>query len=151
MSAAHTPGPWFIWKERAMQDEGMEPDEINAELLECSYFEVMAGKPIGGVSRGMIKGCNEVVELDSEDFGDDEEVGRQTALANARLIAAAPCMLAALIVAREFISTDRNSLADCCVDPEGGMSPDDAAAVADYDAALLQIDAAIKKATGGAA
>jgi hypothetical protein len=65
---------------------------------------------------------------------------------DALLIGASPDMLAALIVARDFISTDRNSLADCCVDLEGGMSPDDAAAVADYDAALLQIDAAIKKA-----
>ena len=60
-------------------------------------------------------------------------------------------MLAALIVAREFISTDRNALADCSIDPEGRMSDDDAAAVADYDKALLQIDAAIQKATGGAA
>lgn len=70
---------------------------------------------------------------------------------NARLIAAAPEMLAALIVAREFISTDRNALADCSIDHEGRMSEDDAAAVADYDKALLQIDAAIQKATGGAA
>jgi glutathione S-transferase len=69
----------------------------------------------------------------------------------AQIVAQRDDMLAALVVAREFISTDRNSLADCCVDPEGGMSPDDAAAVADYDAALLQIDAAIAKATGGAA
>lgn len=60
-------------------------------------------------------------------------------------------MLAALIVAREFISTDRTALADCAMDPEGRMSDDDAAAVADYDKALLQIDAAIQKATGGAA
>jgi hypothetical protein len=61
--------------------------------------------------------------------------------------AAAPDMLQALIVAREFISCDRNSLADCVTDLDGNMSDDDAAAVADYDAALWQIDAAIQKAT----
>jgi hypothetical protein len=97
MSAKHTLGPWFIWKERAMQDEGMEPDEINEELLECNYFEVMSGNPIGEVRRGQIRGCKQVVELDSEDFGDDDEEGRQIALANARLIAAAPELLESLV------------------------------------------------------
>lgn len=67
------------------------------------------------------------------------------------LIAAAPEMLAALVVAREFISTDRNCLADASLAPVGSMHPDDAAALGDYDQALLQIDAAIAKATGGAA
>lgn len=60
---------------------------------------------------------------------------------------AAPDMLAALIVAREFISTDRNSFADCAMPPHGPMDPDDAECLAEYDAALLQIDAAIQKAT----
>jgi hypothetical protein len=56
-------------------------------------------------------------------------------------------MLAALIVAREFISTDRNAFADAAMPPEGtAMEAYDAAELADYDAALLQIDAAIKKA-----
>jgi hypothetical protein len=137
MSAAHTPGPWFIWKERAMQDEGLEPDDINAELLECSYFEVMAGKPIGEVSRGMIKGCNEVVELDSEDFGDNEEDGRQTALANARLIAAAPELLDAL---REIADdyADRFDLDSPSTNP--GIK-----------STIANARAAIAKATGGAA
>lgn len=92
----HTPGSWFIWKERAMKDEGLEPDEINEELLECDYFEVMYGNPIGSVSRGRITGCNEVVNLDAEAFGYDIEEGRKIALANARLIAAAPDLLEAL-------------------------------------------------------
>jgi hypothetical protein len=90
-----TPGPWFIWKERAMIDEGLEPEEIASELMEFDYFEVMAGEPIGDVSRGRIKGCRQVVELDADDFGDEEE-GRGIALANARLIAAAPELLEAL-------------------------------------------------------
>lgn len=67
--------------------------------------------------------------------------------ANGGVLAAAADMLAALIVAREFISADRNTLADCAIDFDGRMSDDDAAAVADYDKALLQIDAAIQKAT----
>ena len=90
----HTPGPWFIWNERDMKDEGLEPAEINKELLECDYFEVMYGNPIGD---GTIKGCNEIVDLDAESFGEDPEEGRRIALANARLIAAAPDLLEALV------------------------------------------------------
>jgi hypothetical protein len=127
MSAAHTPGPWFIWKERAMQDEGLEPDEINEELLESDYFEVMSGNPIGDVSRGMIKGCNEIAELESEDFGDDIEKGRQIALANARLIAAAPDLLETLVDLVALYPLDST------------------------DAIITAARAAIKKATGGAA
>lgn len=53
----------------------------------------------------------------------------------------------ALIVAREFISTDRNSFADAAMPPDGRpMEPTDAAELADYDAALLQINEAIEKA-----
>jgi len=69
----------------------------------------------------------------------------------AQIVAQRDELLAALVVAREFISTDRNALADTSMSPDGDMDPDDAAAVADYDAALLQIDAAIAKATGAAA
>lgn len=67
--------------------------------------------------------------------------------ANAELIAAAPDMLAALVVAREFISTDRNALADCSIGTDGTMEQEDAEAVASYDGALLLIDAALKKAS----
>jgi hypothetical protein len=55
-------------------------------------------------------------------------------------------LLAALIVAREFVSTDRNSLFDSVEQADGTVAPDDAEAVADYDKALLQIAAAIKAA-----
>lgn len=72
-------------------------------------------------------------------------------ISNALLIAAAPELLDALKVARQFISIDRTSLADCSVRPDGTFDPDDAAAVADYDTALALIDDAIEKATGGAA
>ncbi len=96
MSAKHTPGPWFIWKERAMQDEGLEPVEITEELMEFSYFEVMAGRPIGDVTRSRVKGCTMVVELDADEFGEDAQEGVHIALANARLIAAAPELLEAL-------------------------------------------------------
>lgn len=57
-------------------------------------------------------------------------------------------LLKALRVARDFIATDRQSLADASTAPDGSIDPDDAAAVADYDQALEQIDAAIKSATG---
>jgi hypothetical protein len=67
--------------------------------------------------------------------------------ANARLIAASPVMLAALIVAREFISNDRNAFADTCTGADGEVEPQDAAVLGDYDKALLQLDAAIRSAT----
>jgi hypothetical protein len=96
MNTQHTPGPWFIWKERAMQDEGMDKEEIDFELSECNDFDVLAGNPIGEVTRGRIIGCKTVVTLSEDCFGDDEEEGRRIALANARLIAAAPELLEAL-------------------------------------------------------
>jgi hypothetical protein len=120
----HTPGPWFIWKEKAMQDEGMDKDEIDFELSEANDFDVMTGKPVGEVTRGRIAGCRRVVTLDADDFGDDEEEGRQISLANARLIAAAPDMLETL-----------KRLSDMCAD-FGAKTACDMA------------DAAIFKATG---
>lgn len=53
-------------------------------------------------------------------------------------------MLAALVAAREFISFERNALADAL---GGYLSDDDQAELADYDGVLLQIQAAIDKAT----
>lgn len=96
MTTKHTPGPWFIWAERAMQDEGMAPDEIAEDLLCEDIFDVMSGTPIGPVTRCMIKGCKSIATFDADDFGDDDEEGTQIALANARLIAAAPDLLKAL-------------------------------------------------------
>ena len=52
-------------------------------------------------------------------------------------------LVAALVVAREFISTDRNSFADCNIGHDGSYDPDTQAELDDYDQALLQIDAAI--------
>jgi hypothetical protein len=75
-------------------------------------------------------------------------------------------LLAALVVAREIVSTDRQALVDCGaihelttnLDPDSfvvyadglWLDKDDAEAVGDYDRALAQIDAAIAKATGSA-
>jgi hypothetical protein len=56
-------------------------------------------------------------------------------------------MLQALIVAREFLSCERNAFADANVMPSGRFFPSDQAELDDYDQALRQIDAAIAKAT----
>ena len=97
MTHKHTLGPWFIWKERALQDEGdIDTQEISEELSEDEKFQVMAGEPIGKVTRSSIRGCKTITEVDSWNFGESEDEGRQIALANARLIAAAPELLAAL-------------------------------------------------------
>ena len=67
--------------------------------------------------------------------------------ATAAVLAAAPLMLEALRVAREFISIDRASAADCITAPDGSRDPDDQAILDDYDGALSQIDKAIQAAT----
>jgi hypothetical protein len=92
----HTHGPWFIWQERAALEEGMTPDEITEELLEEETFEVMSGIPVGNVTRGQIRGCKSIVNVEADYFDENEKESREMALANARLIAAAPELLEAL-------------------------------------------------------
>lgn len=106
----HTAGPWFIWSELAMRREGMEPDEIAHELLFEDEFQIYAGYPVE-CTRGILRGHSaHVCDIDADSFpfdGDSfpfdedddydyEETQKATALANARLIAAAPELLAAL-------------------------------------------------------
>ncbi len=87
----HTPGPWFIWKERAMQDEGMGADEIDEELSHYSDFDIYSGSPVE-ITRGLIKGGGpKICDLDADFLDEGQDV-----LANARLIAAAPDLLEAL-------------------------------------------------------
>ena len=149
----HTPGPWFIWKERAMQDEGMSREEVDFEILGYDHFEVMAGKPIGHVSRSRIIGCHTVVTLDEHDFGGNEDEGRQTALANARLIAAAPDLLSELRKARAALKEQLEILIQSHSDPKTGLITDDADLRAiESDQHLINgIDRVIDQAEGGAA
>lgn len=53
-------------------------------------------------------------------------------------------LLVALTMARAFVQTDRTTFADTAVQHDGTYEPDDAEVLADYDAALAQIDAAIE-------
>ena len=69
---------------------------------------------------------------------------------DARVMAASRELLKALIVAREFIGSDRNTFADCCSGPDKDVNEDDAEVLSYYDSALSQIDSAIAKATGSA-
>ncbi len=128
--SGRTPGPWFIWKERAMQQEGLEPDEIAFELLGYDDFDVMSGIPKGEITRGRIIGCQTVVTLEAGEFGDDEDSGRLIALANARLISAAPDLL-------EALQAIVKSLAD--QDDEGMI---------EHAQQMIDARAAIAKATG---
>jgi hypothetical protein len=149
MNAAHTPGPWK--KRKGFEDGTIEIFKSEKAIKKPAYPTEIA-----------------VVHADDKE-------GK----ANARLIAEAPTiraerdellrdrlllgvenialrdkqadMLAALIVAREWISHERKIYADCNTPPNGDrLDPYDRYLLEGYDAALLQIDAAIAKATGGA-
>lgn len=72
--------------------------------------------------------------------------------ANAALLAAAPELLEALLVAHKRITEDRASYVWGAELPDGSMDTKDAAILHEaYDSKLAQIEAAIAKATGGAA
>lgn len=94
----HTPGPWFIWKEKAYQNEGMDKKEVEVELLElCREHDVMAyqaGKANPEIQRGYARGCRILFTLNVDDHNDDKE----ECLANARLACAAPELFEALMV-----------------------------------------------------
>lgn len=55
----------------------------------------------------------------------------------------------ALQAARECIHTDRQGLADASMRPDNTMEPEAAAAVAEYDAVLQQVDGAISATKDG--
>lgn len=128
----HTPGPWFIWQELAMQIEGCCREEIDDELTFDSEHSIYSGEP-KECTRGRLKGHNKhICDVDAEDFDfdDDEGTSRAEALANARLIAAAPDLLEALQACDEAMSY-----------------------MSEYDIPLhlpFRVKAAIAKATGGA-
>lgn len=98
MSIEQTKGPWFIWQELAMQEEGYEPDEVEHELLEQESFDIYAGTP-KEITRGRLVGCERVAEIEAFDFDYDSKA----ALDVARLIASAPALLVALEEAIEAV------------------------------------------------
>lgn len=126
MSAAHTPGPW---EARPAADGSGDIGIVALSTLRPEGYVVIAEVFAARLT-----------EIERSAHAEHD----------ARLFLAAPDLLAALVVAREFISTDRNALADASTNHDGTMEPDDEEAVADYDAALLQVDAAIAKATAAA-
>ena len=151
MSTKHTPGPWFIWQELAMQREECDAEEINDELTEwCDSLEVYAGEPTV-CTRGSLRGhkahiCD--IEVDALDFDDDEEASKEMALANARLIAAAPDLLEALqeVVklanqTHDHWDNDRDAKVGKILLALSGHMPR-------YDKRIDAIHAAIAKATG---
>ena len=77
----------------------------------------------------------------------DERALRQEAAVDAlceRAQQTLDVLATALRAARECIHTDRTAFADCATPHEGPITdPDDAAALADYDSLLAQIDEAL--------
>ena len=140
MSTEHTPGPWFIWKELAMQREGLDADEIECELLDYTGHEICAGTP-SECTRGRLRGHTAgicTLDADNYDFDDDEDACKSTALANARLIAAAPELLKALKMVAKTLDEHEQGLMGNQFTYE-------------YKEWSLAVRAAIAKAEGGAA
>ena len=130
----HTPGPWFIWKALALEKEDdYTQDEIDAMLAHNETHEIFAGTPTECTASSLYGYSARICDIDAEDFfKGDEDAARETAVANARLIAAAPDLLEALQAMVE--------IAELTV----GWTP----APPDADGPLVQARAAIAKATG---
>lgn len=80
--AKHTPGPWTQWKDHAAVFAGVEENE-----------------------RGTLSGKHlvEICRCEGDDVGEDDDEGEAIAKANARLIAAAPDLLAACEAHHEYM------------------------------------------------
>lgn len=160
MSAQHTPGRLVVRGGYSIYTEGLTPvadtciwnsetanDEANARRLAACW------NACDGISTENLESnrpVKELAELCNAELSQRDELLKARQVLGEENIALKhqqADMLAALIVARKSIGTDRNLLAECCTDSEGLMDPADAAFVAEYDAVLLQIDAAIQKAT----
>lgn len=114
----HTPGPW-----RCLADNS---------LLDEPHFQVVGPAPgpalFDSINRSPVA---------------DEAAERY----DMQLASAAPLMFAALLVAREFISIERNAFADCNALGNGTMLPEDQAELDDIDQLLMQIENAMAAAS----
>lgn len=123
MSAKPTPGPWSVWN------------------FSDSQIDVAIGPEAGGVA------VAQIVTTNAHGIATDQTMA--TGQANAALLAAAPELLEALLVAHKCITEDRASYVWGAELPDGSMDTKDAAILHEaYDSKLAQIEAAIAKATG---
>ncbi|USE78940.1 hypothetical protein NDR89_20095 [Cupriavidus gilardii] len=120
-----TPGPWMTL-----------PEEVDRSYVRIRGTQPGSRYKIANVLTPVYEGVHE---------REAEETR-----ANARLIAATPDLFEALHAARRLVAEDRASLFACHLNPRTGVVDDDLGkiALAEYDAVLAQIDAAIVKAVG---
>lgn len=99
----HTPAPWFIRLELALQRERLDNAEIEEELLECDQHEIYAGRPQECTRAVLGRHDAHICDVDVSDVAPEDGKGRRNALANARLIASAPDLLDALVALSDYV------------------------------------------------
>jgi hypothetical protein len=132
MEMKHTPGPWSV-------------PHLAVDSTSCNCAYVLAEPYMGSICTISVSDGKTISELGNDSPPLEE------AKANARLIAAAPDLLAALTKARESVHANCDALYEGHYAPQIGDVPlKDKPIIEAEDAVLAQIDAAIAKATGAA-
>lgn len=140
-----TPGPWYWHVDQSGRVSLRTPDRGNLIVMDLCRKGMQGAEPRFAHWTGLFQG------EPRERKGGVLEVGLEHP--DARLIAAAPCLLAELQTARNYMASMLEELRATTVVPGTDTIEDegDAVLIAQEEARIARIDAVIAKATGGAA
>lgn len=133
---------------------GLTLDHERGLMVDCALDEPIVIPAMGDFAATPIhRQYAQAHEFTPFDERDEQIAQLRAAVASyQRLCNAAPYLMDAVRAARACIQQDRVALADAHMNPATNTVDDEGAAgVAEYDAVLQQIDAAIQRCEGGAA